>query len=36
VRLPRGGYVVAVRGIDATGRRESISRPTNSATFRLR
>jgi hypothetical protein len=36
VRLPGGGYVVAVRGIDATGRRETISRPTGSATFRLR
>jgi hypothetical protein len=36
VRLPRGGYVVSVRGIDATGRHETVSRPTNTATFLLR
>jgi hypothetical protein len=36
VRLPGGGYVIAVRGIDATGRRETISRLTNSATFVVR
>jgi hypothetical protein len=36
VRLPRGRYVVVVRGIDAKGRHETISRPTNTKTFRIR
>jgi hypothetical protein len=36
VRLPRGSYVTAVRGVDATGRRETIARPTNTRRFRIR
>jgi hypothetical protein len=36
VRLPRGSYVATVRGVDATGRHETISRATNTLTFRIR
>jgi hypothetical protein len=36
VRLPRGSYAATVRGVDATGRHETISRPTNTLTFRIR
>ncbi|MEA2465996.1 MAG: hypothetical protein QOJ57_122, partial [Thermoleophilaceae bacterium] len=36
VRLPRGRYVATVRGVDATGRRETIARATNTLTFRIR
>jgi hypothetical protein len=36
VHLPRGSYVATVRGIDASGHRETISRSTNTKTFRLR
>jgi len=36
VHLPRGSYVVTVRGVDAAGHRETISRSTNTKTFVLR
>jgi hypothetical protein len=35
-RLPRGRYVVTVRGVDTRNRRETISRPTNTKVFELR
>jgi hypothetical protein len=34
--LPRGRYVVTVRGVDASGHRETISRSTNTKAFTLR
>jgi hypothetical protein len=36
VRLPVGSYVVTVRGVDASGHRETQSRSTNTKTFTLR
>ena len=36
VHLPRGLYLVTVRGVDASGHRETISRSTNNKTFSLR